>query len=92
MSDRNAEHIAATAAFVQALLTAATAAGRPNYWSSGGLLRTRKYLDLMAAGPAERLLGAVFLFPEDLSGLEVKPGAQRPERAAPNKWARWLEP
>lgn len=91
LTDRNVEHVAAASAFIQSLLTAATSARLPSYWSSGGVLRTRKYLDLVGAEPAERLLGAVFLFPRDLSGLEVKPGALRAERSAPSAWARWVE-
>ncbi len=91
LDERNSEHIAATAAFIQSLLIAATSAGLPNYWSSGGVLRSRKYLDKLGAGRRELLLGAVFLFPRDLSGLEVKPGSMRAERSAPNAWARWVE-
>lgn len=90
-SDRNIEHVAATAAFIQSLLVAATSAGWPNYWSSGGVLRSRKYLERMGAGETEQLLGAVFLFPRDLSGLDVKPGSMRSERGAPADWAQWVE-
>ena len=92
MTDRNIEHIAATSAFIQSLLTAATATGTPSYWSSGGLLRTRKYLDMLAAGPHEQLLGAIFLFPKDLSDAPTKLGNLRAQRSPASAWARWLEP
>ncbi|MCI4665812.1 MAG: hypothetical protein MRY74_13940 [Neomegalonema sp.] len=88
-SDRNIEHVAAASAFIQSLLTLATSARLPNYWSSGGVLRSRKYLDGLGAGPNELLLGAVFLFPRDLTGLDVKPGSLRAERAGPAAWSRW---
>lgn len=90
-SHRNFEHVAATAAFIQSLLIAATSAEIPNYWSSGGVLRDRKYLSRLGASETEELLGAVFLFPYDLSGLDVRSGMLRGERSAPNEWAYWVE-
>lgn len=90
MNERNIEHVAAASSFVQSLLTVGTALGLPNFWSTGGLLQQRKYLEMMGARPAERLLGAVFFFPRDLSGLELKGGALRPERSAPEAWTRWV--
>ena len=62
----NAEHIAATAAAVQSLLLAATAARVASYWSSGGVLRSPDVLQQLRIPCNQRLLGAVFPFPQPL--------------------------
>lgn len=87
----NMEHIAAAAAAVQNLLLAATARGVSNYWSSGGVLRSRSVRDLLAIPPTEVLLGAIFLFPKEIGDAELATSKLRQHRGSLEKWARWVE-
>lgn len=90
----NVEHIAATAAALQSLLLAATAAGIANYWSSGGILRLPQLFDRLSIPRSERLLGAVFLFPNELpEGVpsEVATSKLREQRCASSQWSRVVE-
>lgn len=89
-SDLNMEHIAATGAMIQTLLLAATERGIGNYWSSGGVLADEAF-DLLGIGREERLLGAIFLWPDAPEGVEAKPGKLRGQRRAPMHWTRWIE-
>jgi len=86
----NMEHIAATGAMIQTLLLAATERGIGNYWSSGGVLAGEAF-GMLGIGPEERLLGAIFLWPEMPEGVEAAPGKLRGQRAAPDRWTRWIE-
>ncbi len=88
----NVEHIAATAAAVQSLLLAATAAGVANYWSSGGLLRDPKIFGLLGIPTNQRLLGAVFLFPSlapGTPGVQIVESKLRQSRGGSQDWSRW---
>lgn len=90
----NVEHVAAASAAVQTLLLAATTAGVSNYWSSGGLLRSPKILRRLLIPSSQRLLGAIFLFPSQLSEacpVEIVKSKLRPERCPPSSWSRWVE-
>ena len=89
-SEVNMEHIAATGAMIQTLLLAATERGIGNYWSSGGVLAGEAF-GMLGIGPEERLLGAIFLWPEMPEGVEAAPGKLRGQRAAPDRWTRWIE-
>ena len=88
----NLEHVAAAAAGIQNLLLAATARGIPNYWSSGGALRSPETFAALGIPARELLLGALFLFPRDIANLQTAPGALRPHRGAPESWSRWTSP
>lgn len=87
----NMEHIAATAAAIQNLLLAATARGLSNYWSSGGVLRSRTVRELLAIPPAEIVLGAIFIFPNEFGDAERVTSKLRQHRGTLDKWARWVE-
>jgi nitroreductase len=90
----NVEHIAAASAAVQSLLLAATAAGVRNYWSSGGVLRSPAVFNRLGIPSSQRLLGAIFLFPEELpesSSAEIAKSKLRAERCSPLAWSRWVE-
>ena len=89
----NMEHIAATAASVQNLLLAATARGIPNYWSSGGPLRTSEVANMLGIPPEEILLGSVFLFAnaEDRNDVTVRPGKMREKRGPVSAWCKWID-
>lgn len=89
-TDLNMEHIAATGAMIQTLLLAATERGIGNYWSSGGVLAGEAF-GMLGIGPEERLLGAVFLWPEVPEDVEAAPGKLRGQRTAPDRWTRWVE-
>jgi len=89
-SDLNMEHIAATGAMIQTLLLAATERGIGNYWSSGGVLAGEAF-DLLGIGPGERLLGAIFLWPDAPEGVEAGPGKLRGRRGPSDRWTRWVE-
>jgi len=87
-SIQNMEHIAAASAAIQNMLLAATARGIPNYWSSGGGLRSPEVFEMLGISKREMLLGSVFLFPKDLEGALVKGGALRHSRSEISKWCR----
>lgn len=87
-SIQNMEHIAAVSAAIQNMLLAATSLEIPNYWSSGGKLRSAEVFEWMKIPQGEVLLGAVFLFPRDLEGAQVKAGALRGSRSSLESWAR----
>lgn len=87
----NMEHIAAAAAAIQNLLLAATARGIANYWSSGGVLRSREVFAQLNIPAQEILLGAIFLFPEETAGAEVVGSKLRGLRHPPSAWFRWIE-
>lgn len=89
----NVEHIAAASAAVQTLLLAATAAGVSNYWSSGGVLRNTAIFDRLGIPTNQRLLGAIFLFPDAIPGgvVEIHQSKLRDQRSSPDKWSRWIE-
>lgn len=87
----NVEHIAAASSAVQTLLLAATAAGIDNYWSSGGVLRSAPVFELLGIPKLQRLLGAIFLFPNP-DTLEVPPqrvsSKLRESRGDQSAWSR----
>lgn len=87
---QNTEHIAAASAAIQNLLLAVTARGMPSYWSSGGVLREPKILDLCGIPRNQQLLGAVFLFPAATQDMTVLTGKLRNERGQVGDWARWV--
>jgi len=89
-SDINMEHIAAGGAMIQTLLLAATARGIGSYWSSGGVLAGEAF-GLLGIPEGERLLGAIFLWPDAPDGIEAAPGKLRGQRSAPARWTRWVE-
>lgn len=86
---RNMEHIAAGSAAIQNMLLTATALNIPNYWSSGGVLRTEELYAKLGINTDEILLGSVFLFPEgaDVSGdHKVGLGGLRDKKGEMNQW------
>jgi len=89
----NMEHIAATSCAIQNVLIGATARKIPNYWSSGGKLRDKEVRDYLEIPLNEILLGAIFLFPEDVTERKdatIIPGAKRHEGKEKNTWSTWL--
>jgi len=90
---QNMEHIAAASAAIQNILIGATARGLPNYWSSGGVLRTEKIKKILHIPEEEILLGAIFLFPSKLDEANtfVKTGALRNQGKKINTWTKWIE-
>jgi len=87
----NMEHIAAASAAIQNLLLAATARAIPNYWSSGGVLRSPEIFDRLGIPRTQILLGAVFLFPTDVGSAEVVGSKLRSSRTPPAKWSRRIQ-
>lgn len=87
----NLEHIAATAAAIENLLLAATARGIANYWSSGGVLRSKSVFEKLGIPTSQILLGALFLFPDAYADAERATSKLRPLRSPPNKWSRWVD-
>jgi len=86
------EHIAATSAAIQNVLIGATARNIPNYWSSGGIIRTEKIASFLKIPIDQILLGALFLFPEDSSTKDatIKTGALRNKGKEKNTWSKSL--
>ncbi len=85
------EHIAATAAATQNLLLTTQARGIASYWSSGGELRGETCFQLCGIPLQEKLLGAVFLYPNLTENIDVRPGGQRERRGTSKQWSRWIE-
>ena len=73
------------------LLLLATEAGLLNYWSSGGVLRSRPVYELLQIPATQVLLGAVFLFPNALPDVETKPGANRGKQGQTARWIREIQ-
>lgn len=88
---QNMEHIAASSAAIQNLLLLATEAELNSYWSSGGVLRSKTVFDWIGIPLNQILLGAIFLFPADTEGVDVKPGGLRDRKGNPEQWSRWVE-
>ena len=90
-TQRNMEHIAATAAAIQNMLLAATERGITNYWSSGGaVLRAQPLYQHLGIPLNQVLLGAIFLFPNDTRDAETTTGANRGKCGDRSRWVRWV--
>jgi len=87
---QNMEHIAAASAAIQNLLLLATEGGWKNYWSSGGVLRSEMVFEWLGIPANQILLGAIFLFPQDVQTADVKPGGLRNRKGEPSHWSRWV--
>lgn len=88
----NMEHIAAASCAIQNVLLAATARNIPNYWSSGGVLRSVDVAERLGISPAEILLGAIFLFPEQTGeGVQVVHSKLRDQRTPLPSWVHTIE-
>lgn len=87
---KNMEHVAAASAAIQNILIGATARKIPNYWSSGGHLRSQILREYLQIPMREILLGAIFLFPEDSKELpvDIKTGKLRDEGKDISTWSR----
>ncbi|MEX0723022.1 MAG: nitroreductase family protein [Gracilimonas sp.] len=89
---KNMEHIAATGAAIQNLLLAATEKGINAYWSSGGILRKPKMLEFLSIPDHEILLGAIFLFPDEIPvHAETKTGKNVDKRGDLGDFMEWIE-
>lgn len=87
----NMEHIAATAAAIQNIILTATEHDIPNYWSSGGFLRTAEAFELLGIPQDQILLGSVFFFPCNVSAnpkVAMFPGKMRDRRSFGRSWCQ----
>ena len=91
-TERNMEHIAAASAAVQNLILMATGAGYRTYWSSGGVLRTPVVFERFDIPLCEILLGAIFIYPDDVGSSEIKEGKLKDARGELKDWSRWVSP
>lgn len=89
-TERNMEHIAAASAAVQNLILLATEAGYRTYWSSGGVLRTPAVFERFDIPLCEILLGAIFIYPDDVGSSEIKEGKLKDARGELEDWSRWV--
>lgn len=89
-TERNMEHIAAASAAVQNLMLLATDAGYRTYWSSGGILRTGDIFKRFDIPLCEILLGAIFVYPENVGASEIKDGKLKDARGDVTDWSRWV--
>ncbi|NKB77703.1 MAG: hypothetical protein GKR96_11870 [Gammaproteobacteria bacterium] len=87
----NMEHIAAASAAIQNMLLAATARSIPTYWSTGGALRKSDVFAWLGIPEREILLGSIFLFPEEKTGVKVVPGKLRGKKGSTENWVKWVE-
>ncbi|WP_020403548.1 nitroreductase family protein [Gracilimonas tropica] len=89
---KNMEHIAATGAAIQNILLAATARGLNAYWSSGGILRKPKVLQFLGIPEHEILLGAIFLFPDEIpESAQTKTGKHAESRGKISDYSDWIK-
>ena len=89
-SVKNMEHIAAASSATYGLLLGATEEGFQTYWSSGGPLATRELFQMVGVPEGEILLGAVFLFPQEVGEASIKPGAWADRKGEVESFSRWL--
>ncbi len=89
---KNMEHIAAASAAIQNVLLGATAREIPNYWSTGGPLRTDQLKNYLGIPVDEIVMGSIFLYPKDaeLRNPRIIPGAMRNEGKEINTWSKWV--
>jgi nitroreductase len=92
----NMEHIAAASCAAQNMLLSATALGYDNFWSTGRWLRGDQVFEWLKIPQQEILLGALFIFPSQLSEIEVNQSKivkskLRERRGEPKSWSRWVE-
>ena len=87
----NMEHIAGASAAIQNLLLTATSENIPNYWSSGGKLRTPEVFNLLNIPLDQILLGGIFLFPEETKDTQTVLGAWREKKGSPQTWSKFIE-
>ncbi|MCK5919117.1 MAG: nitroreductase family protein [Cocleimonas sp.] len=85
------EHIAATGAATQNLLLAAEARNIQTYWSSGGILQSASCFNLCGIPEREKLMGAIFMFPEESSNRETVAGKLRDKRGVQTSWMSWIK-
>jgi len=89
---KNMEHIAATGAAIQNLMLAATDRGINAYWSSGGIMRKPKVLEFLGIPDHEILLGAIFLFPDEIpASAQTKRGKHSEKRGGLRDYSDWIE-
>ena len=90
---KNMEHIAAASAAIQNILLGATSRNIPNYWSSGGQLRLPELREYLNISLQEVLLGAIFLFPEDINkpNTIVKSGLMRESGKELSTWSKRID-
>lgn len=89
-TERNMEHVAAASAAVQNLLLLATEANWRTYWSTGGVLRTPQTFDRYGISNSEILLGAIFIYPQDVGDAEIRKGKLCDARGDVGDWSRWV--
>lgn len=89
-TERNMEHIAAASAAVQNLILLATESGYRTYWSSGGIFRTPVIFNRFDIPLCEILLGAIFIYPDDVGTSEIKEGKLKDVRGKLEDWSRWV--
>ena len=89
-TERNMEHVAAASAAVQNLLLLATEAGWRTYWSTGGVLRTSQIFNRYNISNSEILLGAIFIYPQDVGDAEIRKGKLCDARGNVSDWSRWV--
>lgn len=89
-TERNMEHVAAASSAIQNLLLLATEAGWRTYWSTGGVLRTPLTFDRYGISNSEILLGAIFIYPQDVGDAEIRKGKLCDARGQVSDWSRWV--
>ena len=85
------EHIAAAGAATQNLLLAAEARRMHTYWSSGGVLQSAACFRLCGIPKDQKLMGAIFMFPEQHENMQTVPGKLRDKRGSQETWMSWVE-
>ncbi len=84
------EHIAAAGAATQNLLLAAEARDIQTYWSSGGVLQSSDCFKLCGIPDTQKLMGAIFMFPEPHTEMETISGKLRNKRGTKDSWMSWV--
>lgn len=85
------EHIAAAGAATQNLLLAAEVRKMQTYWSSGGVLQSAACFHLCGIPDEQKLMGAIFMFPEKHKNMQTVSGKLRDKRGSQETWMSWVE-
>ena len=91
LEHKNQEHLMAASAATQNLLITAEVRDIKTYWSSGGVLGSSYCLETCGISTQEKLMGAIFMSPENTGEQECKAGHLNGLRGKPESWMHWVD-
>jgi nitroreductase len=91
LEHKNQEYLMAASAATQNLLLTAEVRDIKTYWSSGGILGSSYCLETCGISTQEKLMGAIFMSPEDIGEQECKAGHLNELRGKPESCMHWVD-